>query len=151
MSSIKDLYQQVIFDHYRRPHNFHEIPGADHSAEGHNPLCGDRVKLELSLENDVVKEVGFLGEGCAITTASASMMTDIIKGKTISQVEELFQHFHRMVSSSPGESATWPSDLGKLTVLAGVREFPARVKCATLPWRTLFAALRQGDETSTAE
>ena len=85
MSSIKDLYQQVIFDHYRRPHNFHEIPGADHSAEGHNPLCGDRVKLELSLENDVVKEVGFRGEGCAITTASASMMTDIIKGKTIAQ------------------------------------------------------------------
>jgi nitrogen fixation protein NifU and related proteins len=151
MSTIRDLYQQVIFDHYRRPHNNHEVPGADHSAEGRNPLCGDHVKLELRLEDGVVKEVGFRGEGCAITTASASMMTDVIKGKTVAEVEELFERFHGMVSSSPTETANWSANLGKLTVLAGVREFPARVKCATLPWRTLFAALRNVTETTSTE
>jgi nitrogen fixation protein NifU and related proteins len=151
MSTIRDLYQEVIFDHYRRPHNYHELPGADHSAESHNPLCGDHVKLEIRLENDVVKEVGFSGQGCAITTASASMMTDIIKGKTVDEVRALARKFYGMVSSSPTESETWPSDLGKLTVLAGVREFPARVKCATLPWRTLFAALHAVDETISTE
>ncbi|MFC0401944.1 Fe-S cluster assembly sulfur transfer protein SufU [Paraburkholderia rhizosphaerae] len=141
MNDIRDLYQQVIFDHYRRPHNRRDIDHASHHAEGYNPLCGDRVKLELRIENGIVTEVGFDGEGCAIATASASMMTDLIKGKTLAEAEQLIQRFQSMVTSDHEPAQSETQGLGKTTILAGVREFPARVKCATLAWRTLSAAL----------
>ncbi|CAB3770728.1 Fe-S cluster assembly sulfur transfer protein SufU [Paraburkholderia solisilvae] len=145
MSDIRELYQQVIFDHYRSPHNRHDVDHASHAAEGYNPLCGDRVKLALRVEDGIVTEVGFDGEGCAIATASASLMTDLIKGKTLEQAEALIQRFHGMVTSEDEPAQRDTEGLGKTTILAGVREFPARVKCATLAWRTLEAAL-QGAE-----
>jgi nitrogen fixation protein NifU and related proteins len=141
MSDIRDLYQQVIFDHYRRPHNRHAVDHASHTAEGYNPLCGDRVKLALRVEDGVVVEVGFDGEGCAIATASASMMTDLIKGKTLAEAEQLIQRFQGMVTSDREPAQRDKEGLGKTAVLAGVRAYPARVKCATLAWRTLSAAL----------
>ena len=138
MSELRELYQEVIFDHYRKPHNFHSLAGANHKAEGYNPLCGDKVTVYLRVEDGIIEELSFEGSGCAISTASASLMTDALKGKPIAQVEHLFEDFHRMVT----EADTTPhSELGKLEVLAGVREFPARVKCATLAWHTLQAAL----------
>ncbi|CAB3749389.1 Fe-S cluster assembly sulfur transfer protein SufU [Paraburkholderia humisilvae] len=142
MSDIRDLYQQVIFDHYRRPHNHHDVDHASHTAEGYNPLCGDRVKLALRVEDGIVTEVGFDGEGCAIATASVSMMTDLIKGKTVAEAEQLIQRFQRMVTSDHAPAQSDTEGLGKTTILAGVREFPARVKCAMLAWRTLSAALQ---------
>jgi nitrogen fixation protein NifU and related proteins len=147
MSDIRDLYQQVIFDHYRRPHNRHDVDHASHAAEGHNPLCGDRIQLALRIENGVVTDVGFDGEGCAIATASASMMTDLIKGKTRDEAEQLVGRFQKMVTSDHEPARADTDVLGKTTVLAGVREFPARVKCATLAWRTLFEALHRKEES----
>jgi nitrogen fixation protein NifU and related proteins len=141
MSDIRDLYQEVIFDHYRRPHNRHGVDHASHTAEGYNPLCGDRVKLALRVEDGIVTDVGFDGEGCAIATASASMMTDLIKGKTPEEAEQLVQRFQGMVTSGHEPAQSDTEGLGKTKVLAGVREFPARVKCAMLAWRTLSAAL----------
>ncbi len=138
MADLRELYQEVIFDHNRNPRNFRKMEDAHRHAEGHNPMCGDQVTVYLKLEGEVIGDVSFQGSGCAISTASASLMTEALKGKTLNEAERLFQAFHAMVTDS--DQAT-PADLGKLAVLAGVREFPARVKCATLAWHTLHAAL----------
>ena len=138
-SDLGDLYQEVILDHNRQPRNFGDLPGANRRAEGFNPLCGDRVTVSLNLEGDVLKDIRFQGSGCAISKASASMMTETMKGRTRSQAERLFQEFHRLLTEDSG--APDAADLGKLVVFSGVREFPIRVKCATLAWHTLRAAL----------
>ena len=151
MSDLRELYQEVIFDHCRRPRNRHVPADANHKAEGYNPLCGDRITLYLRIEDGVVKDAGFEGEGCAIATASASLMTEMLKGKTEAQVEVLFGRFHDMVTGPASDVAADAPDLGKLTVLAGVREFPARVKCATLPWHTLHAALHDARQPVSTE
>ena len=139
MSELRDLYQEVIFDHYRKPRNHHALADANHVAHGHNPLCGDQVTIYLKVEDGVVLDLSFEGTGCAISTASASLMTDALKGKKLDEVEHLFEEFHQMVTHDDTEP---DPELGKLEVLAGVREFPARVKCATLAWHTLQAALK---------
>jgi nitrogen fixation NifU-like protein len=140
MSDLQDLYQEVIIDHNRHPRNFHVLDAPSHTAEGFNPLCGDQLKLYLEINNGVIRQASFQGTGCAISTASASLMTEAVLGKTIEEAEQLFSHFHQLMTSVTLIQA---SDLGKLTVLTGVREFPARVKCATLAWHTLHAALKQ--------
>ena len=146
MSELTDLYQEVILDHNRRPRNFGPLDGASHHAEGYNPLCGDRLSLFLRVDDGVIGDVRFEGSGCAISKASASLMTDSIKGRNVEEVRRLFERFHRMVTTPPGQDV---EDLGKLSVLAGVREFPIRVKCASLAWHTLKAALERDPLTST--
>ena len=146
MSDLSDLYQEVILDHNKRPRNFHALERPSHAAEGYNPLCGDRLKLFVNVEGDVITEVGFQGSGCAISKASASLMTDAIKGRTVEEAQQLFQRFHRMVTTPPDRPV---EDMGKLSVLAGVREFPVRVKRASLAWHTLKAALDKKELTST--
>ena len=137
MSELNELYQEVILDHNRRPHNFRVIEGAT-TQEGYNPLCGDRLTLYVAIDGGVIKDVAFQGSGCAISKASASLMTDAIKGKTAAEARALFDQFHAMITSDhSGPTA----DLGKLSVLAGVREFPARIKCASLAWHTMKAAV----------
>jgi nitrogen fixation protein NifU and related proteins len=138
MSELTDLYQEVILDHNRRPHNFRAIEAASAKQEGYNPLCGDRLTLYLTLDGDVITDAAFQGSGCAISKASASLMTDAVKGKTVAEARDLFEQFHAMVTSSPD---TPPADLGKLSVFAGVREFPTRIKCASLAWHTMKAAV----------
>lgn len=140
MSQLDDLYQELILDHSKRPRNFGPLPGANRRAEGFNRLCGDRLTLEVSLEDDVVRSVRFVGKGCAISTASASLLTEAVTGKTRGEAEALFRRFHELVT---GHAATAPDapPLGKLAVFAGVSEYPARVKCASLAWHTLHAAL----------
>jgi nitrogen fixation protein NifU and related proteins len=140
MSDLRDLYQEVILDHSKRPRNFHAIAGASRKAEGYNPLCGDRETVYLVLEGDRVRDVAFQGAGCAISTASASMMTESVKGKTRAEAEALFARFHALITGKNGGAGSGP-ELGKLEVFSGVREYPVRVKCATLPWHTLKAAL----------
>jgi nitrogen fixation NifU-like protein len=137
-SDLNDLYQEVILDHNRRPRNFHAIADATHSAEGYNPLCGDRLTLFVQIEGDRIADVAFEGSGCAISKASASLMTEAVKGRTVADARALFERFHTMVTTAPDQPV---NDLGKLSVLAGVREFPIRVKCASLAWHTLKAAL----------
>jgi nitrogen fixation protein NifU and related proteins len=139
MSELKDLYQEVIFDHNRRPRNFGALPEANRRANGFNPLCGDKVTIYVRVDHGVIRDVRFEGQGCAISTASASLLTESLKGKTEAEAEKLFHGFHEMVTADAEHSHP---DLGKLEVLAGVREFPARVKCATLAWHTLQAALK---------
>jgi nitrogen fixation NifU-like protein len=146
MSDLSDLYQEVILDHNKRPRNFRTLETANHSAEGYNPLCGDRLHLYVRVDDEVVTDVGFQGSGCAISKASASLMTDSIKGRPVEEVRALFQRFHTMVTTPP-EAAV--EDMGKLSVLAGVREFPVRVKCASLAWHTLKAALDREPIAST--
>jgi nitrogen fixation NifU-like protein len=146
MSDLNDLYQEVILDHNRRPRNFHSLAEASHSAEGYNPLCGDRLTLYLKIADGIVVDVSFEGGGCAISKASASLMTDAIKGKSVGEAQALFERFHRMVTTPP-ETAV--EDMGKLSVLAGVREFPVRVKCASLAWHTLKAAMTNENRIST--
>ena len=148
MSELSDLYQEVILEHNKNPRNFREIENADKIAEGHNPLCGDQLKLYLAMDDDTVTDVAFKGSGCAISKASASMMTQVVKGKTREQAEALFGEFHRMVLGEMDEEAE-ENSLGKLKIFAGVREFPARVKCASLSWHTLHAALNNEDAVST--
>jgi nitrogen fixation NifU-like protein len=138
MSELTDLYQEVILDHNRRPRNFRAIDGASRQQEGYNPLCGDRLTLYVALDGDRIADVAFQGSGCAISKASASLMTEALKGKTVTEARELFEKFHDMVTSSPDTAA---ADLGKLSVLSGVREYPTRVKCASLAWHTLKAAV----------
>jgi nitrogen fixation NifU-like protein len=141
MSELRDLYQEVILDHSKRPRNFHSLPSANRKAEGYNPLCGDRETVYLQVEGDVLKDVAFEGSGCAISTASASMMTESLKGKTRAEADALFERFHGLITGA-AEGRSGPGlPLGKLEVFSGVREFPVRVKCATLPWHTLKAAL----------
>ena len=151
MGDLRDLYQEVILDHSKRPRNFGELAGANRRAEGYNPLCGDREAVFILLEDDVLKDVGFRGAGCAISTASASMMTEALKGKTRAQAEALFERFHELITGQDGRGDKDGSDLGKLTVFSGVREFPVRVKCATLPWHTLKAALAGAETTVSTE
>ena len=148
MSELSELYQQVILDHNKKPRNFHKLENANHSAEGFNPLCGDHLNVYLHVEDDKVKDVSFEGSGCAISKASASMMTQAVKGKTKAEAEKLFNEFHRMATGQLNEE-TEPNDLGKLTIFAGVRDFPARVKCATLSWHTMHAALNEQQKVST--
>lgn len=138
MSSLNDLYQETIIDHSKRPRNKGALERPTHSAEGYNPLCGDRVTVQLKIENGRVAAVGFQGVGCAISTASASLMTDAIKGKTAEEAERTFEKFHSLLTEERPPTA----DLGKLAVFSGVREYPMRVKCATLAWHTLRAALK---------
>jgi len=148
MSELSELYQAVILDHNKKPRNFHKLENANHSAEGFNPLCGDQLKVYLHVEDDQVKEVSFEGSGCAISKASASMMTQAVKGKTKAEAETLFNEFHRMATGELDEESE-ANHLGKLTIFAGVRDFPARVKCATLSWHTMHAALNEQTQTST--
>jgi len=140
MSDLRDLYQEIILDHYRTPRNLRAPAGANRTADGHNPLCGDRVRVRLRVADGVIEDAGFEGAGCAISTASASLMTEAVKGKTVAEAEALFQAFRALVT---GDSAgSTDADLGKLEALAGVRDYPIRIKCATLAWHTLESALR---------
>ena len=148
MSELSDLYQEVILEHNKNPRNFREIAAADKSADGNNPLCGDALRVYLSLDGDTVTDVAFKGSGCAISKASASMMTQAVKGKTKDEAEATFDEFHRMVTGGLDPEAQ-ETHLGKLKIFAGVLEFPARVKCASLSWHTLHAALHGEDVVST--
>ena len=147
MTDLRTLYEEVILDHNRRPRNFlHKPSGANRHAHGYNPLCGDEFTVNLTVEDGVIKDVGFEGAGCAISTASASLMTESIKGKTVEEARKLFQGVHALLTEH-GEA----DNLGKLQVLSGVREYPSRVKCATLAWHTLQAALENAGGTITTE
>lgn len=139
MNDLRELYQEVIFDHYRTPRNRRALGGANRTAEGYNPLCGDKIKIYLDLQDGVIRDASFEGAGCAISTAAASLMTEALRGRNASEVEPLFRDFQSMVTEA--EASPHPQ-LGKLEVLAGVREFPSRVKCATLAWHTVLAALK---------
>jgi nitrogen fixation NifU-like protein len=150
MADLSELYQQVILDHNRKPRNFKKLETANRQQEGYNPLCGDQLVLYLQMEGEVVKDIGFQGSGCAISKASASMMTAVVKGKTRQEAEVLFDEFHRMVKGELNPE-TDPNHLGRLSIFAGVREFPARVKCASLCWHTLHAALEGSAETVSTE
>jgi len=145
---LSQLYQEVILDHSRKPRNFCVLPGANHTAEGNNPLCGDRVSIFLRLEGDIIKDASFQGSGCAISKAAASIMTDQIKGKTVAQARHTFEEFQKLVTT--GHAADEES-LGKLAVFAGVNRFPMRVKCAALPWHAMMASLKEKPSTVTTE
>ena len=147
---LRDLYQELILDHSKKPRNFRALEGANHSAEGYNPLCGDKIHLDLNIENSVIQDIGFQGSGCAISKASASMMTAAVKGKKVEEAEELFSEFHRMLSGKPGAHFN-ESKLGKLSVFSGVNEFPVRVKCATLAWHTLKAGIGSSSQVVSTE
>ena len=148
MSELSDLYQEVILDHNKNPRNFREIADADRTADGKNPLCGDALRVYVAMDGDTVADVSFKGSGCAISKASASMMTQAVKGKTRDEAEAIFDEFHRMVTGDL-DIETDENHLGKLKIFAGVLEFPARVKCASLSWHTLNAALQGDDSVST--
>ena len=150
MSDLRELYQSVILDHNRKPRNFREPENANRCARGDNPLCGDKLTVFLTIEADVVTDAAFTGAGCAISTASASLMTEAIKGRPRDVIERLFEGFRALVTSNPAEPAV-ARELGKLVVFSGVREFPIRVKCATLAWHTMNAALSDSGETVTTE
>jgi len=144
--ALDDLYRELILDHYRHPRNKGNLAEATARSEGYNPLCGDRLNLYVQVDGDVITDVAFQGSGCAISKASASLMTDAVKGRTVEQARALFDRFHHVVTTPPDQPV---EDLGKLSVLAGVREFPVRVKCASLAWHTLKAALEREERTST--
>lgn len=148
MSDLRELYQEVIFDHNRQPRNCRKLGDANRCAEGFNPLCGDQLTVYLKLNEGVINDVTFEGNGCAISTASASLMTEALKGRTEAEARALFANFHKRVTEHGGDANL---DLGKLEVLAGVAEFPSRVKCATLAWHTLNAALDQQAQPVTTE
>ena len=149
MSDLRELYQEVILDHNKHPRNFRELDGADRHADGYNPLCGDRLAVYVNFDGDVVSDVSFLGSGCAISKASASLMTEAIRGKTLAEVQQLFREFHQMVTNH--DASVDDARLGKLAVLAGVRDYPTRVKCASLAWHTLRAACDDTHEPVTTE
>lgn len=152
MSALRELYQEVILDHGKAPRNFGKLPAATGESHGHNPLCGDTIAIYLRVRNGLVEDIRFEGRGCAISMASASMMTEILKGKTLAEVKTMFERFHGLVTSGHAacEGGFETVDLDKLVVLAGVREFPMRVKCATLAWHTMKAALEgEHEEIST--
>jgi nitrogen fixation NifU-like protein len=150
MDDLRDLYQEVLLDHHKHPRNRGRLENASHSADGYNPLCGDKVTIYLLLRGDSIEEVTFEGTGCAICTASCSVMTEVLKGKKETEAEELFGVFHDLVTSDP-DSGVDAAALGKLAVFAGVREFPMRIKCATLAWHTMKAALRNPGGTVSTE
>ncbi len=139
MTDASELYQSIILDHNRAPRNYRALEAPDRAAEGYNPLCGDQLKVWLKLDGDRIADVSFLGSGCAISKASASLMTTVVKGKTLAEAGRMFDSFHRMVTGAGGPADDLPA---KLAVFAGVREFPARVKCASLAWHALSSALR---------
>ena len=145
MSALKQLYQQVILDHSKKPRHFHVLDPFSHCATGHNPLCGDRLKVFVRMNGEVIEEVSFVGEGCAISKASASLMTEIMSGKTMQEFHRLYTDFHQVLTSQD----PIPDTMGKLKALVGVRDFPARVKCATLAWHTFDAALNNQDNVKT--
>lgn len=147
---LKELYQQVILDHNKSPRNFRKMENATAKAEGYNPLCGDHIDVFVFVEDGIVKDVSFTGEGCAISKASASVMTSLLKGKTVKEAEELFQKFHELVTGKLGDNPDLES-FGKLAVFAGVQEFPVRVKCASLAWHTVMNALHNKGEKVTTE
>lgn len=148
MANLRDLYQEVILDHNKRPRNRRRLEGANREAQGTNPLCGDKVTVYMKVEDDVIRDVSFLGSGCAISTASASLMTELLKGKTEKEAEALFDGFHEMVT---GSAQSPHADLGKVEVLAGVRAYPVRVKCATLAWHTVKTAMKNPGGTASTE
>ena len=150
MSDLTDLYQEVILDHNKRPRNFHAIDHASKTAKGHNPLCGDRLTLYLTIEGGRIADIAFEGSGCAISKASASLMTEAVKGRTLVEAEALFERFHAMVTA-PGDRPVSTEGLGKLAVFAGVREYPARVKCASLAWHTMKNAVSDVDDVARTE
>ena len=151
MSELRDLYQDVILEHSKAPRNYREQPAADHKAEGFNPLCGDHFTIFVKLDGDKIQDISFQGSGCAISKASASMMTQTLKGKTKAEAEQLFTRFHDLVTGQAENGADAQAELGKLEVFSGVSEFPVRVKCATLAWHTLNAALEGKQESITTE
>jgi len=148
MADLRDLYQEVILEHSKSPRNYRELPNANRKAEGYNPLCGDHFTLYVDMEGDSIRDITFQGSGCAISKASASMMTQSVKGKSREQAEKLFEHFHKLVT---GQMNGNQAEIGKLTVFSGVSEFPVRVKCATLAWHTLHAALEGKQEAVSTE
>ena len=150
MSELSDLYQEVILDHNKSPRNFHKLEGANRTAEGYNPLCGDIVTVYVRLDGDVISEISFEGSGCAISKASASMMTDSLKGKTTAEAEALFDRVHKMLKGELDPEAD-SIELGKLAVLSGVCRFPARVKCASLSWHTFHTALKGEERMASTE
>ena len=147
-SSHRDLYQQIIIEHNRKPHNYGPLPHATHHAEGYNPLCGDHLRVYLAVKDNVIDQVMFDGDGCAISRASASMMTAALKGKTVEQAQEIFTEFHDLVTGKL-DPEKQPNHLGKLKIFSGVWQFPSRVKCASLPWHTLKGALEEKKSVST--
>jgi nitrogen fixation NifU-like protein len=149
-ADLRDLYQEVILDHQRNPRNFRVIPQPDRVSAGRNPLCGDEITVYVTLADGVVRDLSFQGTGCAICTASASLMTEHLKGKTVEEVGRLFDAFHGMLTDSASEASPLDS-LGKLQVFEGVRQFPVRIKCATLPWHALRAAIENRDEVVSTE
>jgi nitrogen fixation NifU-like protein len=150
MADLRDLYQEVILEHSKAPRNFRVPPASDHKAEGFNPLCGDRFTVFVKMDGESIQDIAFQGSGCAISKASASMMTQSLKGKTKAEADELFHRFHNVVTGQPATNGDKP-ELGKLAVFSGVSEFPARVKCATLAWHTLQAALEGTQEAISTE
>lgn len=149
-NELRELYQQVILDHNKNPRNFKKLETANHYAEGYNPLCGDRIDVYVKLDEDKIEDISFMGSGCAISKASASLMSTMVKGKTIEEAEEIFKKFHHLITGKMGEQID-TEQAGKLAVFAGVREFPSRVKCASLAWHTLISALKEENKTVTTE
>ena len=147
---LGELYQEVILEHNKAPRNFKKLANANHHAEGYNPLCGDRCQVYIDMDGDAIKEIGFTGSGCAISRASASMMTQMVKGKSKEEAEKLFEQFHTLVTGNQDEAAK-KAELGKMAVFSGVSKFPARVKCATLAWHTLQSALEDKKEPVSTE
>ncbi len=150
MSDLQDLYQEVIVDHSKRPRNFRKLEGANRSAEGYNPLCGDKVSIYLKVEDNFVQDISFQGSGCAISTASASILTETLKGKSRAEAEALFERFHDLLTEKSRTGSQGP-ELGKLAVFSGVSKYPVRVKCATLAWHTLRAALSESGKVVSTE
>jgi len=150
MSELSELYQEVILDHNKSPRNFRKLKDADRTADGYNPLCGDKVTVYVKLDGEMISEISFEGSGCAISKASASMMTESLKGKTAAEAEALFDRVHKMLTGDPGANGG-AADLGKLAVLSGVCQFPARVKCASLSWHTFHAAMKKAGGTASTE
>jgi len=150
MDELRDLYQEMLLDHHKRPRNYGKLDGANRRAQGYNPLCGDKVTVYLLLRGDVIENIAFEGSGCAICTASSSLMTELLKGKNLGEAETIFGVFHDLVTSDP-DSDVDAKALGKLAIFAGVREFPVRIKCATLAWHTMRAALTESDQSVTTE
>ena len=151
MPDLRGLYQEVILDHSKKPRNYRVLEGADHHAEGYNPLCGDRVTIYLKLQNDCISDVTFQGSGCAISTSSASLLTEAVKGKSLAEADALFKKFHALVTGEANGNHVADAGIGKLAVFSGVAEFPVRVKCATLAWHTVRSALKGEEKTVTTE
>jgi nitrogen fixation NifU-like protein len=149
-NDLRELYQQVILDHNKSPRNFKKLETANHYAEGYNPLCGDRIDVYVKLDDDKIEDISFVGSGCAISKASASLMSTMVKGKTIGEAEKIFEKFHHLITGKMDEEVN-TDEVGKLAVFAGVREFPSRVKCASLAWHTLISALKEQNKTVTTE